>query len=47
LPPEVTGQFETITDLGVKDVMYPGKGVMRRAQFFACQNLRSSTNHPE
>jgi membrane-associated phospholipid phosphatase len=47
LPPEVTSQFETITYLGVKDVVYPGKGMMRRAQFFACQNLRSSTNHPE
>ena len=47
LPPEVTHQFETITYLGVKDVVYPGKGVMRRAQFFACQNLRSSTNRPK
>ena len=43
LPPELTAQFETITDLGVKDVICPGKGLMRRAQFFACQNLRSST----
>jgi hypothetical protein len=42
LPPELLGQFETITDLGVKDVVYPAKGVLRRAQFFACHNLRSS-----
>jgi len=42
LPPELAGQFETITDLGVKDVIVPGKGVLRRAQFFACHNLRSS-----
>jgi hypothetical protein len=47
LPPEVADQFETITDLGVKEVIYPGKGVLRRAQFFACQNLRSSTNPPK
>jgi hypothetical protein len=40
LPPELIGQFEAITDLGVKDVIVPGKGVLRRAQFFACHNLR-------
>jgi hypothetical protein len=43
LPPELMSQFETITDLGVKDVIVPGKGVLRRAQFFACHNLRSSS----
>jgi 4-amino-4-deoxy-L-arabinose transferase-like glycosyltransferase/membrane-associated phospholipid phosphatase len=42
VPPELRSQFETITDLGVKDVVYPGKGVLRRAQFFACHNLLSS-----
>jgi hypothetical protein len=47
LPPELLAQFETITDLGVKDVIYPGKGVLRRAQFFACHNLRSPTNSPK
>jgi 4-amino-4-deoxy-L-arabinose transferase-like glycosyltransferase len=47
VPPELLSQFETITDLGVKDVVYPGKGVLRRAQFFACRNLRSPTNNPK
>jgi hypothetical protein len=42
LPPELIEQFETITNLGVKEVIVPGKGVLRRAQFFACHNLRSS-----
>ena len=42
LPPELRGQFEVITDLGVKDVIVSGKGVLRRAQFFACHNLRPS-----
>jgi 4-amino-4-deoxy-L-arabinose transferase-like glycosyltransferase/membrane-associated phospholipid phosphatase len=42
LPPELLSQFETITNLGVKDVIYPGKGMLRRVQFFACHNLRSS-----
>jgi 4-amino-4-deoxy-L-arabinose transferase-like glycosyltransferase/membrane-associated phospholipid phosphatase len=40
VPPELRAQFETITDLGVKDVVYEGKGVLRRVQFFACENLR-------
>jgi 4-amino-4-deoxy-L-arabinose transferase-like glycosyltransferase/membrane-associated phospholipid phosphatase len=47
LPPELREQFETITDLGVKEVTVPGKGVLRRAQFFACHNLRSSTDSPK
>jgi 4-amino-4-deoxy-L-arabinose transferase-like glycosyltransferase len=47
LPPELVAQFETITELGVKEVIYPGKGVLRRAQYFACHNLRSSTNTPK
>jgi len=42
IPPELLAQFETITDLGVQDVIYPGKGLLRRAQFFACHNLLSS-----
>jgi len=40
VPPELRAQFERITDLGVIDVMCEGKGVMRRVQFFACENLR-------
>jgi hypothetical protein len=46
LPPELRGQFEAITDLGVKDDVYSDKGVLRRAQFFACHNLLSATNRP-
>jgi 4-amino-4-deoxy-L-arabinose transferase-like glycosyltransferase/membrane-associated phospholipid phosphatase len=40
VPPELRAQFERITDLGVQDVVCEGKGVMRRVQFFACENLR-------
>jgi 4-amino-4-deoxy-L-arabinose transferase-like glycosyltransferase/membrane-associated phospholipid phosphatase len=40
VPPELRAQFETITDLGVQDVAPEGKGVLRRVQFFACENLR-------
>jgi len=47
LPPELRGQFEAITDLGVKDDIYRDKGVLRRAQFFACHNLLSATNRPK
>jgi len=39
LPPEVRHQFDSITALGVKDVIYDGRGVMRRAQLFQCRNL--------
>ncbi len=47
LPPELRGQFESITDLGVREVVYPGKGVLRRAQFFACHNLLSPAASPK
>jgi 4-amino-4-deoxy-L-arabinose transferase-like glycosyltransferase/membrane-associated phospholipid phosphatase len=40
VPPEVRAQFASITDLGVKDVVSEGKGVLRRVRFFACENLR-------
>jgi hypothetical protein len=43
LPAELVEQFESITDLGVRDVVLPGSGVLRRAQFFACHNLRNWT----
>ncbi len=39
VPPEVSHQFDSVTDLGVKDVIYPGHGVMRRVQLFQCRNL--------
>jgi hypothetical protein len=44
VPSELREQFETITDLGVRDVIAPGGGVLRRAQFFACHNLHSSAD---
>jgi 4-amino-4-deoxy-L-arabinose transferase-like glycosyltransferase len=46
-PSELVGQFEAVTDLGVKDVIVPGKGVLRRAEFFACHNLRPSAAPPK
>jgi len=42
VPPELRAEFETITDLGVKDVVDANGGVLRRVQFFACENLRSA-----
>jgi membrane-associated phospholipid phosphatase len=40
LPDAVTKQFESITDLGIYEVRYADRGVMRRVQLFACRNLR-------
>jgi 4-amino-4-deoxy-L-arabinose transferase-like glycosyltransferase/membrane-associated phospholipid phosphatase len=40
VPPELREQFESITDLGVRDVVYEGTGVLRRVQIFSCQNLK-------
>jgi hypothetical protein len=40
-PPEsIVKQFESVKDLGVFDVNYRDRGVMRRVQLFACRNLR-------
>ncbi len=39
LPPEVRSHFDTITDLGVKNVIPSGKGIVRRIQLFECRNL--------
>jgi 4-amino-4-deoxy-L-arabinose transferase-like glycosyltransferase/membrane-associated phospholipid phosphatase len=47
VPPELAEQFETITDLGVRDVIYSGNGIFRRAQFFACHNLRKQLDSPK
>lgn len=38
--PSVVQQFESVTNLGVFDVTYADRGVMRRVQLFACRNLR-------
>ena len=39
LPVEVRRQFDSITDLGIKDVISEGHGTMRRVQLFQCRNL--------
>jgi hypothetical protein len=39
LPPEVRQEFESISDLGIKD-MVAGGNVVRRIQLFECRNLR-------
>ena len=39
LPPEVRQEFESIHDLGIKDVV-AGGNVVRRIQLFECRNLR-------
>jgi 4-amino-4-deoxy-L-arabinose transferase-like glycosyltransferase/membrane-associated phospholipid phosphatase len=41
VPSELRAEFETITDLGVKDVVDENNRVLRRVQFFACENLLS------
>lgn len=38
LPPELLAEFESVTDLGVREVMV-GKRVLRRLQLYACRNL--------
>lgn len=38
-PPSIQNEFESVTDLGFKDVRYGGK-VGRRLQAFACRGLR-------
>ena len=40
LPKEVTSHFDSITDLGVKNIIPNGKGIVRRMQLFECRNLR-------
>ena len=39
LPPEVRQEFESIHDLGIKDVVADGN-VVRRIQLFECRKLR-------
>lgn len=38
--PGVTKEFESVEDLGVFDVPFRDRGVMRRVQLFACRNFR-------
>lgn len=38
-PPSITAEFESVEDLGTRDVLYRGR-VMRTVRVFACRNLR-------
>ena len=40
VPDDIKKEFETVQDLGVFDVKYADRGVMRRVQLFACRNFR-------
>jgi membrane-associated phospholipid phosphatase len=42
VPLEIRDAFESVTNLGVFDVRYADRGLMRRVQVFGCQNLKSS-----
>jgi hypothetical protein len=39
VPVEVSREFESVQDLGVRDIKYEGR-ILRRVQVFACRNLR-------
>jgi hypothetical protein len=39
IPPELEQEFESVTDLGVREVLYYGR-VIRPLQIFACRGLR-------
>ena len=39
VPPEVLAEFDSVSDLGVRDIVYRGQ-IVRRIQLFACRNLR-------
>jgi hypothetical protein len=39
VPPELEKEFESVTSLGVRDVLYHGR-VIRPLQFYACRGLR-------
>ena len=39
VPPELQAAFESVTDLGVRDVLYHGR-VLRPLQIYACRGLR-------
>jgi hypothetical protein len=38
-PPDLLADFESVTDLGIRDVIYRGQ-VLRRVRLLACRNLR-------
>jgi hypothetical protein len=39
-PPEVVSEFESVTNMGVRNVMYHGQYLLRPLQFFACHGLK-------
>jgi hypothetical protein len=39
VPPALREEFESVTDMGVRDVLYHGR-VLRPLQIFACRGLR-------
>jgi hypothetical protein len=39
IPPIVRDEFESVTDLGVREIKYRGR-VFRRVQLYACRNLK-------
>jgi hypothetical protein len=39
VPPGIQHEFESVTDLGVKDVVVNGE-IIRRLEIFECKNLR-------
>jgi 4-amino-4-deoxy-L-arabinose transferase-like glycosyltransferase/membrane-associated phospholipid phosphatase len=39
-PPRLLGEFESVTDLGVTNVLYHGRDLLRPLQLFACRGVR-------
>jgi 4-amino-4-deoxy-L-arabinose transferase-like glycosyltransferase len=39
--PRLLAEFESVTDLGVRNVMYHGQYLLRPLQFFACRGLKA------
>jgi hypothetical protein len=39
VPPEIEAEFDSVTDLGIRNVMSGGR-LIRPLQFFACRGLR-------
>ncbi|HWX22224.1 MAG TPA: glycosyltransferase family 39 protein [Candidatus Binatia bacterium] len=39
-PPQLVSEFESVTDMGVRNVLYHGQFLLRPLQFFACRGLK-------
>jgi len=39
-PPQLEQEFESVTSLGVRDVLYQDRYLLRPLQFFECRGLR-------